>query len=199
MQMSDTGSDGKRSFLSEFKRIWNENKGLMLSCIWFWGVGFAPFMLIVIFRGWDGTFRSGEAYLYLIGVTVAVLGEVGIELIANGTKDLKELPKKAKAGSIFYLALSLAVSAWGVVLIVTQPRIQHPTTSWVQVSVFFIALAYLAAVRFTSQGIFNRFYRSTNRNTGQTPHLTAPAPQQPEEQAVGNSPSGQMPDEQTPI
>jgi hypothetical protein len=135
---------------------------------WVWGVAFAPFMLIVIFRGWDETFRSGEAYLYLIGVTVAVLGEVGIELAENGTKGIKSLPLDDKIGAIIELAVVLAAAAWGAVLVVTQPRIHNPTTSWVQVVIFFLALSYLTATRFAPKGMSNLSYGSSSGNGDQS-------------------------------
>jgi hypothetical protein len=125
-------------------------------------------MAIVIFRGWDETFRSGEAYLYLIGVTVAVLGEVGIELAENGTKGIKSLPLDDKIGAIIELAVVLAAAAWGAVLVVTQPRIHNPTTSWVQVVIFFLALSYLTATRFAPKGMSNLSYGSSSGNGDQS-------------------------------
>lgn len=163
--MSDEKSDGRRP--SPW-RFWNENKRIILRIVWFWVVAFGPFMLIVIFRGWDETFRSGEAYLYLIGVTVAVLGEVGIELAENGTKSIKSLPSDDKIVTIIELAVVLAAAAWGAVLVVTQPRIHNPTTSRVQVVVFFLALNYLAAIRFSPKGVFNRSFGSSSGNGDQT-------------------------------
>jgi hypothetical protein len=173
--MSDEASASWRAFSENpwdaYKELLKKNKELLLSSLWFWGVGIVPFVVIVIFHGWNDTFRGGEAYLYLIGATVAVLGEVGIDLIENGTKALKKLPSKAKIGATTQLALALAAAAWGVVLVVTQPRIHHPTTSWVQVVVFFLALAYLTAIRFASKGAFNRFYVSSSRNGDQTARI----------------------------
>jgi hypothetical protein len=154
-----------------YKKILTPYKGIILVSLWFWGVAIVPFVLIVVFRGWNATFRSGEAYLYLLGVTVAVLFEVGLGLIENGTKELKRLPPKAKFGAIIQLALALAAAAWGAVLVVTQPRIHHPTTSWVQVVVFFLALSYLAAVRFATKGAFNRFYGSSRGNGDQASRI----------------------------
>jgi hypothetical protein len=150
-----------------FRDVWNKNKAFVFNSLWFWGVAIVPFVLIVIFRGWDETFRSGEAYLYLIGVTVAVLGEVGIELAENGISSLKQITPRGKASAIIDLTLCLAAAAWGVVLVVKQPRVHHPTTSWVQVVVFFLALSYLTATRFAFKGetsIFTRFYGSSAGN-----------------------------------
>jgi hypothetical protein len=173
--MSDEEPGGWRAFSENpwdvYKAVLSKNKELILSSLWFWGVGIVPLAFIVIFRGWNETFRSGEAYLYLIGATVAVLGEVGIDLIENGTKSLKDLPSKAKIGAITQLALALAAATWGVVLVVTQPRIHHPTTSWVQVVVFFMALGYLTAIRFATKGAYNRFYGSSSKNEDQTARI----------------------------
>ena len=164
VMMSGKKSDGWRP--SPW-RLWNGDKEVWLSGVWFWVVALVPFILIVIFRGWNETFRSGEAYLYLIGLTVAVLGEVGIELAENGTQGIKDLPLGAKIGSIIELAISLAAAAWGVVLVISQPRIHNPTTSWVQVIVFYLALTYLAGTRFVCKGIFNEFYGSAKGNGNQ--------------------------------
>lgn len=111
---------------------------------------------------------AGKAYLYLIGVTVAVLGEVGIELAENGTKGIKSLPSDDKIVTLIELAIALAAAAWGAVLVVTQPRIHNPTTSWVQVVVFFLVLNYLAAIRFVPKGISNPSYGSSSGNGDQT-------------------------------
>jgi hypothetical protein len=154
-----------------YKKLISRYKDILLVSLWFYGVAVAPFVLIVIFHGWNTTFRGGEAYLYLIGVTVAVLFEVGVGLIEDGAKKLKELPSKAKIGVVTQLALALAAAAWGAVLVVTQPRIHHPTTSWVQVVVFFLALTYLAAVRFATKGAFNRVYGSSSGNGDQTARI----------------------------
>jgi len=173
MLMIDKESGSRRPFSAG---KWYANKVFAFNGLWFWGVAIVPFLLIVIFRGWDETFRTGEAYLYLMGVTVAVLGEVGIELAENGIKSLKEIKLKAKVSAFTNLALSLALAGWGAVLVVSQPRVHHPTTSWVQVVVFFLALTYLSATRFAFKGetsIYTQLYGSSSGNGGQTARTVA--------------------------
>lgn len=81
--MSDDGSDGRGAAARYWSAIW----ALLFSGMWFY-VAVAAFLLIVWSRGWDATFRSGDAYLYLLGVAISVIGEIGIELAQGGAKDL---------------------------------------------------------------------------------------------------------------
>lgn len=151
--MTDEEPEGQRTALElTWNAYWNAYMKLIPSFVWFYGVAVLPFILIVAFRGWDETFRTGEAYLYLIGVTIAVVGENVIELFENGTRGLKELGLYDWSAAIYSLAPVLAAAAWGAVLVVTQPKIHHPTTSWVQVVVFFVSLIYLLLARFSFKG-----------------------------------------------
>ena len=105
-------------------RAWAAYMQMVPSSAWFWLVAVVPFMLVVGFRGWDETFRTGEAYLYLIGVTIAVFGEIGLELSERGLEGIKRLGAQPAARAVFGLCAALATAVWGVDLVVTQPRME---------------------------------------------------------------------------
>ena len=120
-----------------------------LEAFWIYVVALVPFFLIVFFRGWNATFRTGEAYLYMLGLTVGVAGETVIELRTHGVRSIRGIASDDWGQTASLAAAALAIAAWGAVLIVTQPHIAHATTSWVQVTVFFVGLLALAGLRFS--------------------------------------------------
>jgi hypothetical protein len=147
MDMENRSSSHKTTESDKFERLKQAYISIIPAILWYYIVGIGPFVLIVTLRGWDETFRTGEAYLYLIGLVVAVFGEVLIEFLEEGRKRLKEVGKDWGA-IIFSSCILLAIVVWGAFLVVNQPKIQNPTTSWVQITIFFFGLSYSGALRF---------------------------------------------------
>lgn len=136
--------EGRRSSSAE-----RDGTASDLQAFWIYVVAFAPFFLIVFFRGWNATFRTGEAYLYMLGLTVGVVGETILELRTHGVQSIRGIASNDWGQTASVAAAALAIAGWGAVLVVTQPHIAHPTTSWVQVTVFFVGVFVLAWLRFS--------------------------------------------------
>lgn len=65
---------------------------LRAAALWFLLVGIVGFLLIVAAHGWRA-FETGEMSLYLLGLALAVAGEVAIELIEFGRSVTQPPPK----------------------------------------------------------------------------------------------------------
>jgi hypothetical protein len=118
---------------------------------WVYGVALIPLGLILVFRGWNATFRSGEAFLFLAGLTFAVWSENLLSLISEGffrhPDGRRQLPASAPALFTYYL-YSVFFFGLGIYYTVHQPHVKSATTSWIQVVLFFYAMAALPYVRF---------------------------------------------------
>jgi hypothetical protein len=136
------------SKLTVLHRQYEISKAMRPVVLWGYIIALVPFILIVVFRGWDETFRTGEAYMYLLGLTAAVIGENFIGIYEHGPKKIGNSSETWGALAVLS-AVVLGITAWGVVLVVVQPRISHPTTSWIQVVLFFTAITVPADLRFS--------------------------------------------------
>ena len=129
---------------------------------WILLIALVPFGLILLLRGWNGTFSSGEAFLFLGGVTIAAVGENLIELKKNHYFDgLWESLKKGDLDDLslrlsvlfqnqekWYYAPAAVILAFSIFFARQQPHAANPTTSYFQVAIFFAAIVVLPTVRF---------------------------------------------------
>jgi hypothetical protein len=152
---------------SNAKRLWNAWMQLVPSSVWFWFAAVVPFLLIVLLRGWNDTFQTGDAYLYLMGVAVTALAEVGIELGEKGIKGITELNLQGAVTAVLYLCFITGLAIWGLILIHSQPHLGHATTSWIQVALFFYGLSVLSILRFTFRGKESIWVRISEAFKGQ--------------------------------
>jgi hypothetical protein len=116
---------------------------------WLWVVAAPPFAILVIIRHWDPTFRSGDAFLYLSGLITAVLGENVLQLKEEGffgsdRQSWKQLDKDQL--TYYFSAIGFFVAS--MYFAISQPHVRHPSTSWVQILVFFFAIFSLAYTRY---------------------------------------------------
>ena len=139
-----------RELLSQ--RLWKSWKAFFVTSAWFW-FACVPALPPHSDLSWlDPTFRSGEAFLYLIGIAVAVLVEIGIGVKEKGRSAFTDLGGQALYRGMGNLLIGLAAAAWGFVLVTEQPHIRNATTSWIQVIALFYALSSLLIARFAFQG-----------------------------------------------
>jgi hypothetical protein len=115
-------------------------------------VALVPFSFIFLLRGWNATFRSGDAFIYLCGLTVGAIFENLLQLLDEGviaSFTLAELwSLLGKRDTRRALAPTAILFGLGVWYAIKQPHVRHPTTSWVQITIFFLAIVWLSSVRF---------------------------------------------------
>jgi len=133
--------------------------------LWFILVGLIGFPIVGLTRGWHDAFRTGEMSVYLLGLGLAVLGEITIELVELGRATAKPTPKLWPAfragirlqttGSNPVGRRALAAFLPGLVVaagilsgLAPSTRVLGLSTSATHVVAFIIGIATLAIIRF---------------------------------------------------
>jgi hypothetical protein len=127
---------------------------------WFWLATtlWLPFLLLIIFKGWNDTFNGGDASLYISGAAMVAIVENIIQqrdddfevLIERGElrKQLKREGKRVARFSVSHVLIGLALIAWNFSFALNNSHASDAKADWVQVLAFAIATAYLPNVRF---------------------------------------------------
>lgn len=142
----------------------DEYELLRAAGLWFVLVGIVGFLLIVVTRRWQA-FETGEMSIYLLGLALAVSGEVAIELIEFGrssTDPSQNAWKAFREGSraqlrgpnatgrkVLATVLPAVVLAAGTLTgLAPSPELLGLSATVTQVFSFFVGILALAAIRF---------------------------------------------------